>query len=271
MLFSKKNKLFSIHEVCKTCGLSRTTLIRMEECGFLKPCRVDHVTGYRYYDAQNVAAIGQYKRMQDIGLSRKEITDLYYERRDSDEFIKEQRLKISKLQRFLNEYELRHSRSKSGTVSLITLPEVDCYCEHLTPKSLEESAVLCYLAYSHCIEKGYRILGEEPLMSVFEDKDILTFHPTVVSDFTYCIPVLPKPGHDENVKHFPGAKAISILGFGSFYAFEDLCAVLAEKIKSEGLKPTGPLRVIALVAPYTGTHYKTEDFCYECVVPIGGD
>ena len=271
MLFTDKNKLFSIHEVCRVCGISRTTLIRMEESGFLKPCRVDGATGYRYYDAQNVASIGQYKRMQDIGLSRKEITDIYYGRKDSEEFIREQRERLSKLQRFLDEYEMRHDRSGNGKISFITLPETYCYCEHLAPSSIEENAVLCYLAYSRCIEKGYRILGDEPLMSVFDSCDILSSLPGPGTEQTYCIPVIPGPVQDENVRHFPRTKAVSILGFGTFYAFTDLCGVLADKIRDEGLKPSGPLRVIALVAPYAGTHYRREDFCYECVIPIGGD
>lgn len=44
-------------DVVQACGVSRTTLIRMEKSGFLSPYRVDPGTGYRYYDMQNVAAI----------------------------------------------------------------------------------------------------------------------------------------------------------------------------------------------------------------------
>ena len=55
---------FTIKEFAKACGLSRTTLIRMEESGFIKPCKVDPVTGYRYYDAVNVTELVQYKFLQ---------------------------------------------------------------------------------------------------------------------------------------------------------------------------------------------------------------
>ena len=47
----------------------------MEEGGFLTPHRTDPATGYRYHDMQNVAAIGQYQRLQSIGLSRAETAD----------------------------------------------------------------------------------------------------------------------------------------------------------------------------------------------------
>ena len=79
---------FTIKEFAKACGLSRTTLIRMEESGFIKPCKVDPVTGYRYYDAVNVTEVAQYKFLQTLDLSRSELTDYYFQRIDSMDFIK---------------------------------------------------------------------------------------------------------------------------------------------------------------------------------------
>ena len=38
---------FTIRQVCKSCGLSRATLLRMEERGLLKPASIDPETGYR--------------------------------------------------------------------------------------------------------------------------------------------------------------------------------------------------------------------------------
>ena len=94
MIFPENRKLFTIKEMCHACGVSRSTLIRLEEDGFLTPYRIDSHTGYRYYDLQNVTAVGQYQRLQESGLSRKEIADLYFERVSSTEFLKSQRQKI---------------------------------------------------------------------------------------------------------------------------------------------------------------------------------
>ena len=57
MIFPDNRKLFTIKEMTQACGVSRTTLIRMEEDGFLKPYRVDPDSGYRYYDLQNVTEL----------------------------------------------------------------------------------------------------------------------------------------------------------------------------------------------------------------------
>ena len=100
-------------------------LIRMEEGGFLEPYHVDPDTGYRYYDMQNVAAIGQYQRLQSIGLSRSEIADVYFGRVDSAEFIARQRRKLESMRRFLNEYEMSRDRSRNRMSSYAILPPRD--------------------------------------------------------------------------------------------------------------------------------------------------
>jgi DNA-binding transcriptional MerR regulator len=61
MIYPEDIQLFSIHEFSRACGVSRASLLRMEECGFLTSCRIDSETGYRYYDAHNAAGAGQFK------------------------------------------------------------------------------------------------------------------------------------------------------------------------------------------------------------------
>ena len=152
MIFPEKRKLFTISEVAKACGVSRTSLIRMEEDGFLKPYRIDPDTGYRYYDMQNVASVGQYQRLQELGISRKEIADIYYERVDTEKFIEKQRARLSKMQNLLEEYEFRHDHSKDHMFSYLTLPEVVCFCDDIVSNSIGESATLSYLALLFAFE-----------------------------------------------------------------------------------------------------------------------
>ncbi len=60
MDFPQNQRLFTIRELARACGVSRTTIIRIEECGFLTPCYVNPETGYRYYNAYNASQVGQY-------------------------------------------------------------------------------------------------------------------------------------------------------------------------------------------------------------------
>ena len=268
MVFPEKRKLFTIKEMSQACGVSRTTLIRMEECGFLRPYYIDPNTGYRYYDLQNVTAVGQYQRMQVLGISREEITDVYYERIDSRKFLEVQRRKLSMMQRFLDEYEISHNHSKNFSVSYVTLPAVTCYCTEITASFPEEMATLSFLAHERCVAEGYRMLGSEPLFGIPDEQFSRMDYDGNEHRSMICIPVIPDTDSSHQLRFFPATDALSILGFGHYSIVPDLWDQLWEEFDARGLEASGPARFIALVAPYTGAHYKPEDYCYECVVPI---
>ncbi len=268
MKFPKKRQEFTVSEVSKACGVSRTTLIRMEESGFLKPYRIDPYSGYRYYDAQNVAAIGQYQWMQSIGLSRKEITDLYYGKKDKAEFVREQRERLREMQQFIDEFEIRSDHSKNLSMSFIDIPEKAYYCTYIEAGSVEECATKCFIEHEKCIRAGYRMLGNEPPFGYFEDyREVFHIEEKGYSNLM-CIPVMPGPKDDPNIRIFPATKAYSIVGFGYMSNILTLWNKLMDGAKAQRIIPSGPARVYALVAPYTGTHFKEEDFCFECVIPV---
>ena len=56
--------LFQISEAARACGVSRSTLLRMEEKGLLKPAHVSEESGRRYYDNFNVAQIMQVEKFK---------------------------------------------------------------------------------------------------------------------------------------------------------------------------------------------------------------
>ena len=268
MTFPERRKLFTVKEMSRACGVSRTTLIRMEEDGFLKPYRVDPDSGYRYYDLQNITAVGQYQRMQEAGLSRKEIADLYYERVDSRQFVEVQREKLNRLQRFLNGYELCHDHTKDFTVSYVTLPAVTCYCAEFSSFSPEETATLSFLGHQKCVEEGFQLQGSEPLFGIPEEEKARMNYDGSEHRFTLCIPVIPDAKPHPMLRFFPATEALSILAFGDDTDVPRLWDRLWAELDARGLEASDRARFIALVAPYTGAHLKPEDYCYECVIPI---
>ena len=270
MLYPEKRHLFTVKDVSRACGISRATLLRMEESGFLTPYQVDPDSGYRYYDTGNIAAIGQYQWLQKAGLSRVEIADLYLGRVDSEQFLTEQRRKLEAMRRFVSEYELRHDRSKDHMISRQTLPETIYYCTEIgDASSFEEGGMLGYLAHQRCIAQGYRLLGSEPMAAVREDWSTWAGSSSDYG-FTICIPVVPDSDweSDANLRRFPATEALSIIGFGGYSVIPKLWRRLLEEVEAQGLEPCGPQRVIALVAPYVGDHVRPDEYCSECVVPV---
>lgn len=60
-------QFFQITEAARACGLSRSTLMRMEERGLLTPVFTAPDSGRRYYDNHNVARIMQIEKFKAMG------------------------------------------------------------------------------------------------------------------------------------------------------------------------------------------------------------
>lgn len=268
MIYPENRYEFTINEVSKACDMSRTTLIRLEESGFLTPYRVDPESGYRYYDANNIAQIGQYQLLQKLGLSKKEITDFYYGRIEPASFISTQREKLNRLQRLLNELEIRYAPSSDYLFSYIDLPELTCYCETIQVTNMSMAETVAYDMHQTLTKKGFQPKGTEPIFAIFQSplntEDISSFP----LGAQLCFPILPSQKEDSHIRTIPGCYAFSVIGHGDYSVIPDLFKRFGEEIVARQLKPAGPPRIISLVAPYVGGHIAPEHFCHELILPI---
>ena len=80
--------LFTISQAVKSCGISRATILRLEEKGLLTPTFVDKKTGYRYYDNHNISRILQIKNFLNMGMSYDDSLLYYNSKGKSEEILK---------------------------------------------------------------------------------------------------------------------------------------------------------------------------------------
>ncbi len=234
MMETENRALFSIKEASKASGVSRTTLIRLEKSGLLTPYRIDEQTGYRFYDAQNVAEVGQYQLMQTLGLSREEIADFYNQKYDTSAFLQEQQEKLNRMQNVLEEIKIRHDPSHHFSYSFIDLPKTVCYCVTKYMPSQAEGVSFFYQVYVQAIKKGYRIKGNDPIFGLSEDEfrnqTADSFEPRKV---TACIPVILS----EDDKELSGSEISDGANFGGDFSdgahFDD--ALFSNAISSSQL------------------------------------
>lgn len=266
MNYPENRRMFTIRELAKACGVSRSTLIRMEECGFLTPCYTDPETGYRYYDAQNAAHVGQFLLLQQLGLTRAEITDCYFQIEKTKEMLQKQRARLFLMQRTLEELEVRVNPAHNFSCSFLDLPETVCYCERQMISSPDESEQFFFSIHEKCISEGFRLMGTEPIFGLSKDDyRMLGIGPQEV---TACIPIVPSERNDPHIASFPPCRAFSMLAYGDYRVLNELCARFWKEFDRRGLKAAGPARFIGLVAPYVGNHLLSKDFCYRLVVPV---
>lgn len=268
MKYPEKRRLFTIKEMSQACGISRTTLIRLEESGFLKPYRVDPDSGYRYYDADNIAAIGQYQFLQELGLSRAEITDLYYRNMDVKAFLAEEKEKVYQMSRLINQLEMRLNHDLDFSTSFVDLPEITYYCFNVSDYEMDEINGAAYDTYGKCIKEGLHVRITEPLAAVLEHDWSKPFDMKELTNMQICIPVTDPVDADPHLRTLPAARAFSMLRFGNYSEVLGDYDRLYKEINARGLVTCGPTRGISLVAPYTGSHIKASDYCSQWTVPI---
>ncbi|MCR4745943.1 MAG: MerR family transcriptional regulator [Lachnospiraceae bacterium] len=272
MNYPEKRREFTISELSHACGISRKTLIRMEESGFLTPYRINPDTGYRYYDAHNASEVGQYQLLQTLGLSRAQITEYYYNRGDVKSFLNEQRIRLIQMQRVLEELEIRNSNNRDPIISFFNLPEMVCYCVKTTLSSPEDAESFFYSAQEECIAKGFRLLGGEPLFGLrSDDYRNMVGGNSELPEVTACIPVSEPIDSDPHMRLFPAARLFSILAYGDYSIIPGLWFQFWKEIEARGIHYVGPVRFIGIVAPYVGKHIKPDEYCYRIAVPVESD
>ena len=260
--------LFTINEFSKICEISRSTIIRMEECGYLTPHRIDPKSGYRYYDAVNVTEVAQYKVLQSLDLSRHEIADCFSQKGDIRELIKQQRSRISRMQRILEEFEIRFDKTENYSFSYIDLPETLCFCKEVDPTTPEESEMIFFRMMEECILAGFHI-SPEPLFGTNSDDfrhGILTQDKSVT--IKNYIPVEPSAIKNPNLVRVPATRVFSLLAHGNYSIINNVCNVFWSEVERRNIHPTGPARFMGLIAPYAGRNISPDDFCYRLVVPV---
>ncbi|MER2055040.1 MAG: MerR family transcriptional regulator [Clostridia bacterium] len=269
MFFPENQQLFTVSEMTRACGVSRTTLIRIEECGVLTPCHINPETGYRYYNAYNAAQVGQYLLLQSLGMTREEIAKYYYQKAGVEPILQAQRERLDRMRRVLEELEVRSRGVPGISFSYIDLPEQTCFCLETELSSPEEGERFFYKAHEQCIREGFRLLGTEPLFGLSSDNwRIPSPQSGTPPKTTACIPVDVREKSDPRLIVFPAIHAFSGFAYGDYSMIGKLTFRFWQEIDTRGIRPAGPARFYGLVAPYTGNHLAPEHYCYRMVVPV---
>ena len=260
-------KLFQISEAARACGVSRSTLMRLEEKGLLTPAYIAPESGRRYYDNHNVARILQIEKFKTMGLSAEEIEDYFACGGEVSEALAVLENRLRDLQRSVEELRLRATEELSLSVQVMDLPAVTCLMRQCTGHTIAEKYADMYDFYSECIRRGC-VLSDEPLFTISEKTDYLEGY---ISDqpypYTVCVPVRPKNAPADAVV-LPECRALSVLYNGDYSGIDEAWLTLGREVKACNLTPAGFPRVLGIVAPYTGREIETRRYCSRLVLPV---
>lgn len=260
--------LFPITQAANACGLSRSTLMRMEEKGLLTPAYTAPNSGRRYYDNHNITRILQVQQFQSMGFDAEETAAYFANNGDAKELLAILEDKLALLQRNIGEMRLRSMKVPNMSMQMQRLPETVCCVKRYVGITYQEKYNAMYDFFHECVENG-RVLAPEPLFIINEYTGFLEGQlPEHPYPFQVCVPVLPDKAPRDAVR-FPSCTALSISYYGCDYSdWGKALLRLGREVKERGLSPGGSLRGIAIVAPYTGREIMRERYCSVLAIPL---
>ena len=260
-------QFFQITEAARACGLSRSTLMRMEERGLLTPVFTAPDSGRRYYDNHNVARIMQIEKFKAMGLGSKEIADYFAQGGEAEVLLEALETRLRDLQRSVEEMRLRAAESESLSVQMMELPAVTCrirWCEGLTTAERYRDM---YDFYGACVRKGC-VLSDEPLFTISERTDYLEgYIGQEPCRYGVCVPVRKNRAAADAVT-LEACRVLSVLYYGDYSGVGEAWLTLGREVKARGLTPAGAPRVLGIVAPYTGREIETRRYCSRLALPV---
>jgi len=259
-------KLFRIVEAAHACGVSRSTLMRMEEKGLLKPAYIDPDSGRRYYDNFNIAHILQVEQFKDMGLSNEEIINYYSSGGNASVLLASLEERLYRLQQNVQEMRLRALDQPAIRVETITVPAVTCCIKHCVGSSVRDKYVAMFDFYTECVRNGYE-LSSDPIFTMYEHD--VYIDGSVSSEpypFSVCVPVRKDSARDS--VSLPACRAVSVLYYGDYDKVNEAWRALGKEIKDRNLKVVGKPRTIGIVAPYTGQEISVSRYCSRLIVPV---
>lgn len=259
--------LFPITQAANACGLSRSTLMRMEEKGLLTPAYIAPNSKRRYYDNHNIARILQIQQFQSMGFDAEETAAYFSQNGEAEELLAILEKRLNLLQRSVEEMRLRSMQTPNMSVQIIELPEMLCCVRKSTGLTIQEKYDAMYDFYHTCISSGY-VLAKEPLLVINERTDYLEGQiSSTPYPFQVCVPVLPEKAPADAVR-LPSCTALSVLYYGDYSDVENAWLTLGKEIKERGLTPAAFPRTLGIVAPYTGREIDPKRYCSRIALPV---
>lgn len=261
--------LFTVGQVAKCCGVSRATILRLENRGLLVPAYIDNNTGYRYYDNHNITVILCIKKFLNMGMSYDDIFLYYQSGGTSSELLENLEAKLSLLKRIYEEMQLCISRKKHLSLNFVDLPEHVCFAQEFVGSSVKEQYDNMYALFSEAVRRGYKPSVSSSMFVIHKRTDFYesNFSPETEHKYVCCIPLEPSCA-PKNAVIYPKCRAISCMYYGSYKNIGEAYKKLGKKIRETELKPIDYARSFGIVAPYTGREIDANNYVTMIAVPI---
>lgn len=264
-----KKDYLSINQLAKACGVSRSTILRMEKDGILKPVYINSENGYRYYDAKNVLRVIRNLTFQEMGLTHKELR-AYYDNPDNYRnmlSLLEQKKTIMEYQ--ISNIKLQLMQIEHLDISYFIFPEIYCYTHKMVGNVKKEDVHhKMWSIFNEVLQKGYSI-DYHVHAFVLVDYRIMRVNDTQDLNYEYeiCIPVLPA-ADNSGLKKFEKTDMVSTIMYGGTENLSEAVKKLENEISCNGYRALDKARIIAVIGSYPGEDIPLKYRCLCMGIPV---
>jgi len=238
---------FSINALARTCGISRASILRMEDEGLLKPAYTDTQNSYRYYDCKSVAEVIRILNYQRLGFTKKEIANLLKNPQSIPESVAELRSHHEFILRELEDLSLKLNEIHEIQIRETIIPASYYFIKRANiiynPEHIRRLALN---GLNDFIASNMRGTGERIMLLQVEDA------PHMPGAFDHkehmCKILIPTMNNfdNENVVYSQSFRALTLVCKGNYYKSDVYISMLWDEARRRGLSVMGPACITGL-------------------------
>ena len=253
--------MFTIGQFSKICRVTTKTLRHYDEVNLLKPARVDLLTGYRSYSAEQIDQFRRIALLKELGFALEEVKHLLKHSLDASKLAAVLKNQAEHIQKRVDEYQRVLVRITKEINSLQREKNILQANQVSEPQIKELPAVLV----ASVRERGpYAKIGElfGELMGFINAHKLTVTGPGIFihhgqeyrpedADLEVCLPVSGEaPGSGRvSIKELPAGRAVCLLHIGAYDQVGPTYAAILQYIAEKQLTIAGPSREVYLVGP----------------------
>jgi DNA-binding transcriptional MerR regulator len=233
-----------IGEVARSFGVSDNTIRRLEAAGLMTPARVNELTGYRYYDIDNIAAISNIMNLKDFGFTYAEIHEGLREKDGMQKLYDKLEAKRNSIDLMLTKLGRRLPQPGVMLIEITETPDTICFVmsDRIVP-SPRAMAGLVRRAVFEAVSRSCPINHSLPVLMTCEVEDLRDAVSKRALKISACVP-LRKEVDDPDIAVVPGVKAASFTFDRDFGPVEEAVGKIESEMTARGFRQNGPIRAI---------------------------
>lgn len=251
---AEEQKGFSTFQLAKACGISRATILRLEQDGFIFPSYIDNSSGKRFYSFCDAARVIQILTLRSFGLQKPIIHNFFDDQENYQVCLDVLQEQVEKLTRIIRVVKNWQNASDEAQISHKKIAAINCYRKEL--KTNEPLLDFLIKTFEEVIALGYEInISRTPFLQIYNFP-----HKKVYA----CIPVLQK--NMNNIVQIPSCRALSIQLRSNIQNTPRLLKTITTKIRKHGYISPSQLRIHLPYDEFTRKNYSNPQKVLKIIV-----